>query len=230
MPAQIKILSAGAVKPGLTKVIDAFRRDNASDLRVTFATAPAILEQVNGGAAVDIVVAPQNVLDQLAKTGKIPAAGRVTLGRIGVGVLVRQDASLPRIADVNAFRDSLLSAESIVYNQASTGIYLETLFDRLGIEAEVRAKSTRYPDFAAVLDHVSKGKDREIGLGATTVIIENEKVGVKFAGPLPEEIQNYTAYAAAVTGGSEARELAQQFIRYLLSSAARSLLSGAGIQ
>jgi molybdate transport system substrate-binding protein len=230
MPAQIKILSAGAVKPGLTKVIDAFRRDNASDLRVTFATAPAILEQVNGGAAVDIVVAPQNVLDQLAKTGKIPAAGRVTLGRIGVGVLVRQDASLPRIADVNAFRDSLLSAESIVYNQASTGIYLETLFDRLGIEAEVRAKSTRYPDCAAVLDHVSKGKDREIGLGATTVIIENEKVGVKFAGPLPEEIQNYTAYAAAVTGGSEARELAQQFIRYLLSSAARSLLSGAGIQ
>jgi len=230
MPAQIKILSAGAVKPGLTKVIDAFRRDNASDVKVTFATAPAILEQVNGGAAVDIVVAPQNVLDQLAKTGKIPAAGRVTLGRIGVGVLVRQDASLPRIADVNAFRDSLLSAESIVYNQASTGIYLETLFDRLGIEAEVRAKSTRYPDFAAVLDHVSKGKDREIGLGATTVIIENEKVGVKFAGPLPEEIQNYTAYAAAVTGGSEARELAQQFIRYLLSSAARSLLSGAGIQ
>ena len=230
MPAQIKILSAGAVKPGLTKVIDAFRRDNASDLRVTFATAPAILEQVNGGAAVDIVVAPQNVLDQLAKTEKIPAAGRVTLGRIGVGVMVRQDASLPRIADVNAFRDSLLSAESIVYNQASTGIYLETLFDRLGIEAEVRAKSTRYPDFAAVLDHVSKGKDREIGLGATTVIIENEKVGVKFAGPLPEEIQNYTAYAAAVTGGSEARELAQQFIRYLLSSAARSLLSGAGIQ
>jgi len=230
MPAQIKILSAGAVKPGLTKVIDAFRRDNASDLRVTFATAPAILEQVNGGAAVDIVVAPQNVLDQLAKTGKIPAAGRVTLGRIGVGVLVRQDASLPRIADVNAFRDSLLSAESIVYNQASTGIYLETLFDRLGIEAEVRAKSTRYPDFAAVLDHVSKGKDREIGLGATTVIIENEKVGVKFAGPLPEEIQNYTAYAAAVTGGSEARELAQQFIRYLSSPAARSLLSGAGIQ
>jgi len=143
---------------------------------------------------------------------------------------VRQDASLPRIADVNAFRDSLLSAESIVYNQASTGIYLETLFDRLGIEAEVRAKSTRYPDFAAVLDHLSKGKDREIGLGATTVIIENEKVGVKFAGPLPEEIQNYTAYAAAVTGGSEARELAQQFIRYLSSPAARSLLSGAGIQ
>jgi molybdate transport system substrate-binding protein len=231
MPPQIKILSAGAVKPGLTKVIDAFRRDNPSDLKVTFATAPAILEQLDGrGEAVDIVVAPRNVLDQLAKTGKIPAAGRATLGKIGVGVMVREDASLPGIADVDAFRDSLLNAESIVYNQASTGIYLEMLFDRLGIYAEVRAKSTRYPDFAAVLDHVSKGKGREIGLGATTVIIENEKVGVKFAGPLPEEIQNYTAYAAAVTGGSEAGELAQQFIRYLSSSAARSLLSGAGIQ
>ena len=231
MPAQLKILSAGAVKPGLTKVMDAFRRDNPSDLKVTFATAPAILEQVNaGGEAVDMVVAPQNVLDQLAKTGKIPAAGRVTLGRIGVGVMVREDASLPGIADVDAFRDSLLNAESIVYNQASTGIYLETLFDRLGIYAEVRAKSTRYPDFAAVLDHVSKGKGREIGLGATTVIIENEKVGVKFVGPLPELIQNYTAYVAGATADSEAGGLAQQFIRYLSSPAARSLLSGAGIQ
>jgi len=107
---------------------------------------------------------------------------------------------------------------------------IKTELDRLGIEAEVRAKSTRYPDFAAVLDHVSKGKDREIGLGATTVIIENEKVGVKFAGPLPEKIQNYTAYVAGATADSEAGELARQFIRYLSSPAARSLLSGAGIQ
>ena len=112
--------------------------------------------------------------------------------------MVREGATLPQIATVDEFKDALLGAESLVYNQASTGTYLETLFDRLGIAAQLAAKTTRYPDFAAVLDHVSNGKGREVGLGATTVIIENDGKGVKFAGPLPEEIQNYTAYESAV--------------------------------
>lgn len=230
MPSEIKILSAGAVKPGLTKVIDAFRRDTGSDVKVFFATAPAILEQIIGGAAVDIVAAPKNALDELAKAGKVPATDRVTLGRIGVGVMVREGTSLPPISTVDEFKQSLLGAESIVYNQASTGIYLDALFDQLGIGAEVRAKSTRYPDFAAVLDHVNKGTGREIGLGATTVIIENSHKGVTFVGPLPAVVQNYTTYAAAMIPNSDSRKLAQQFLSYLFSSSAKSLLAAAGIQ
>ena len=143
---------------------------------------------------------------------------------------MRDGEPLPRIATTNDFKESLLSANSVVYNQASTGTYLETLFESLGIAASIRDKSTRYPDFAAVLDHISKGKISEIGFGATTVIIENESHGVKFAGPLPGEIQNYTVYAAAVSAGSNAKELAQQFMHYLASPGAKSLLAAAGIQ
>lgn len=226
----MKFLSAGAVKPGLTKVIDAFRRDTGSAAKVSFATAPAILEQITGGEAVDIVVAPQNVLDRLAKAGKLSAADRVTLGRIGVGVMVRDGAPLPPVTTVDEFKQALLGAESIVYNQASTGIYLETLFERLGIGAAVGAKSTRYPDFAAVLAHVSEGKGNEIGLGATTVIIENIDKGVTFAGPLPAVIQNYTTYVAGIIANSDSPEIARQFLAYLSSSSAKSLLSSAGIQ
>jgi len=227
----MKILSAGAVKPGLTKIIEAFQRDTGSAVKVSFATAPAILEWINGGGeAVDIVVAPQNILDQLAKAAKVATANCVTLGNIGVGVMVREGAPLPHITDVDKFRDSLLGAESIIYNRASTGIYLEALFDQLGIGAEVKAKSTRYPDFAVVLDHVRKGSGREIGLGATTVIIENRHTGVSFAGPLPSEIQNYTTYVAAITPHGNSEKLAPQFLSYLSSSSAKSLLSAAGIQ
>jgi ABC-type molybdate transport system substrate-binding protein len=47
---------------------------------------------------------------------------------------------------------------------------------------------------------------------------------------LPPEIQNYTAYAAAIVTGSDTKEATQQFIRYLSSPQARALLSAAGIQ
>jgi molybdate transport system substrate-binding protein len=230
MAIELKILSAGAVKPGLTKVIDAFQRDSRNTVQVSFATAPAIVKQIGESATADVVIAPPEVLEQLFNSGKCAARDTVTLGQIGVGVLVRSGESPPRIATVDAFKQSLLDAQSVVYNQASTGTYLETLFESLGIGAAIRAKSTRYPDFAAVLDHVSKGKGREIGLGATTVIIENESRGVKFAGPLPGEIQNYTSYVAALILESETKEVAQQFMAYLASPTAKALLTAAGIQ
>ena len=230
MAVELKILSAGAVKPGLTKVIDAFQRDSGNEIKVAFATAPAILKQIGDGEKVDVVIAPPGALEQLAKSGKYAARKAVTLGRIGVGVLVRNGESLPDISNVDGFKHALLHAQSIVYNQASTGTYLETLFESLGIGAAIRDKSTRYPDFAAVLDHVRKGKGREIGLGATTVIIENESRGVKFAGPLPGEIQNYTSYVASVIGEPDEKQAVQEFMSYLASPTAKALLTAAGIQ
>ncbi|MEK6600902.1 MAG: substrate-binding domain-containing protein, partial [Candidatus Binatota bacterium] len=58
MAAEIRVLSAGAVEPGMVKVIDAFRRATGHDVKVTFATAPAIGKRIGGGVAVDIVIAP----------------------------------------------------------------------------------------------------------------------------------------------------------------------------
>ncbi|HEY2987258.1 MAG TPA: substrate-binding domain-containing protein [Candidatus Binatia bacterium] len=227
MAAEIKVLSAGALEPGVAKAIDQFRRETGHDVNVAFATAPAIVKRLGGGETADVVIAPPAALDELGKIGQPVSGGRVMIGRIGIGVAVRDGAPAPKIATVDEFKQSLLSAESIVYNQASTGIYIESLFDRLGIAAQLRPKTTRYPDFAAVLEHVIKGKGKEIALGATTVIIEGQSRELKFAGPLPAEIQNYTSYAATVTADIAA---AHEFVRYLTSPAAKAALASAGIE
>src|SRR5687767_6465392 len=122
--AEIRVLSAGAVQPGMAKVIQTFRRETGHDLQVTFATAPVISKRIAGGDKIDVVVAPAAVLDELVRAGQASLQQRVTVGRIGVGVMVRDRERLPKIATVDEFKDSLLSADSVVYNQASTGIYL----------------------------------------------------------------------------------------------------------
>jgi molybdate transport system substrate-binding protein len=228
--AEVSLLSAGAVKPGLVKVIDTFQSASGHKVNLAFATAPAIVKRIDGGEPVDVVIAPEAVLNKLENSGKIAAAERITVGRIGVGVLVRAGALHPKISSVEELKQSLLSATSLVYNQASTGLYLETLFDRLGIGAELKAKSTIYPDFSGVLEHISQAKSTEIGFGATTVIIENQAKGVAFVGPLPAEIQNYTTYAAALNVDSTAKAPAQEFIGYLASSMSKSLFAAAGIE
>ena len=227
---EIKVLSAAAVAPGMMKVIDAFQRETGHDVKITFATAPAILKRIGSTEPLDAVVGPPAVLDEWVKAGKADPTHRVIVGRIGVGVMVRESAPLPKIATTNDFKQSLLSAQSVVYNQASTGIYLEKLFDRLGIGEQVKAKTTRYPDAAAVLGHIRKGNPNEIGLGATTVILEGESKGLKFVGPLPVEIQNYTTYAATVITDGAASATARAFLDYMTTVTARKIFARAGIE
>lgn len=227
---EINVLSAGAVQPGLVKVIDAFRKVSSHPVKITFATAPIILSRIGAADGLDAVIAPPAVLEEWIKAGKASVADCVTVGRIGVGVVVRDGTSQPKIATVDEFKQSLISAESLVYNQASTGIYLEKLFERLAIAEQLKTKTVRYPDAAAVLDHISKGKGCEIGLGATTVIIDGQNKGLKFVGALPAEIQNYTAYAATVVTAPTASDAAREFIRFLKEPVAKDALAAAGIQ
>jgi len=227
--AEINILSAGAVAPGLRKISAAFQRETTQHVNLTFATAPVIVERLRDSASIDIVIAPRAVLDDLARSGKISNLGRVLLGRIGAGVMVRVGVPQPPIHTVEKLKESLLDAASVVFNRASTGTYLENLFRRLGIDAELERKSVRYPDFAAVLDHISRGGNAEIGFGATTVIVENAQRGVAFVGALPAEIQNYTAYEAAVVQNGAANTAALQFRDYLESPPARSALAQSGM-
>jgi molybdate transport system substrate-binding protein len=222
----VKILSAGAVKPALSKIIDAFRRDHQIDTEVTFATAPALVQRIAKGEPVHVLIAPSAVLEELAKTGKCAAHGTALIGRIGVGVLVRAGTALPRISTVQDLKHSLLDADSVVYNRASTGAYLEKLFELLGIAPALQSKSKRYEDFSGVLDHVRRGDGKEIGFGATTVIVESRSQGVEFAGALPAEIQNYTSYVAATISRDEN---GGRFIRYLATPAAKAIVRDAGI-
>jgi len=226
MPGQLNILSAGAVSPGLVRVIDAFRRETGDDVIVSFATAPELRKRLASGESADMVIAPPELLDELTRSGRA-AAEHVMVGRIGVGVMVRDDAPLPGIATVEELKQSLLNSESIVFNQASTGLYIDSLFKRLGIAAQTEAKIIRCGDFTAVRDHISKGQSNAIGFGATTVIVASSDKGVKFAGPLPSEIQNYTAYAAAVT--ASAGNHAAAFLDYLATPAAKLILTSVGI-
>ena len=55
---EIKVLSAGAVEPGMVKVIDSFRRETRHDVKVTFATAPTILKRIGDANIADVVIAP----------------------------------------------------------------------------------------------------------------------------------------------------------------------------
>lgn len=228
--AELHVLSAGAVEPGLRPVLAAFEKASGHHVALSFASAPQIRERVNAGAAFDVVIAPSAVLDELESGAHIAAdrAQRVTIGRVGIGVAVRPGVPRPDISSSDAFKRALQEADSVVYNRASTGLYLETLLTkRLGLD--LQAKTTRYADGAQVMAHVLRGQGREVGLGATTEILLLREQGLQLVGPLPPELQNFTVYRAAATAAPAERDAAQALLKQLASPQAQASFVAAGI-
>ena len=226
--AEIKVLSAGAVEPGIRAAAAAYAKESGNEVKLTFNTAPEIKKRLESGAAFDVVIAPPAALDEFAGAGKI-AAERVALGRVGLGVAVRPGAEVPDISSSEALKRSLLAAESVVFNRASTGIYLENLLKKLGVYDTILPKITRYPDAGAVMEHLLKGKGKEIGFGPVTEILLHKDKGLKLVGPLPADIQNYTSYSAAPMSSAANAELARAFVRFLGGAQSKALFGAAGV-
>ncbi len=230
LAAEIKVFSAGAIEPGLVRAIEAFKRTSGDTVRVEFNTAPQLASRLAAGDVADVLIAPPAALDRQAKDGKVVAEGHVMVGRVGAGVVTRKDLPSPDVATTAAFKQTVLGADSIVYNTASTGLYLEKLFERLGVADAVKAKTTRYPNGERVMEHLIHGKGNEIGFGAITEIKLFEPKGLKLVGPLPAEVQNYTTYAAALMTGAPSPQAAKAFLAFLGSADAKQAFAAAGIE
>jgi molybdate transport system substrate-binding protein len=225
--AEIRVLSAGAIEPGLKAAAAAFEKQTGHVTTITFNTAPELRKRMEENPAFDVVIAPPAVIDEFAAASKL-AATRANVGRVGMGVTVRDGAPLPDISNTEALKRSVLDAESLVFNRASTGLYLEGLLKKMDVYPQVEGKTTRYPDGASVMEHVIKGKGREIGFGAMTEILLYQSKGLKLVGPVPAEVQNYTSYTAASLASSPQPALAQQFVTFL-SGPGKPLFVAAGV-
>jgi molybdate transport system substrate-binding protein len=226
--AEIAVLSAGAIEPGLKAAAAAFQKQTGHVARITFNTAPELRTRMDGNPAFDVVIAPPAVIGDFAAASKL-AETRANVGRVGMGVAVREGAPLPDISNADALRRSVLEADSLVFNRASTGLYLEGLLKKMDVYAQVEGKTTRYPDGAAVMEHVIKGKGREVGFGAMTEILLYKDKGLRFVGPVPAEVQNYTSYTAAPLASGKQQDLAQQFVSFLSGPVGKPLFVAAGV-
>jgi molybdate transport system substrate-binding protein len=243
--AELRMLSAGAVEPGLRPALAAWEKDSGNKVTVTFATAPQIRPTLDSGGNAsgaagvpaggefDLVIAPPAILDELAKSSAIDTdvSRRVPIGRVGIGVVVRPGAPLPDISSADALKRALLEADSVVFNRGSTGVFFETVLKRLNIEAQVLQKTTRYADGAAVMQAVLDGHGREIGFGAITEALLVRDKGLRLVGPLPGELQNYTTYTAAAIAprAGSVNEAARALLRHLDSAQSRAGFIAAGI-
>lgn len=228
---RLKVLSAGAVKYVATDFAPRFTRDTGDQVEFTFGTIGGVRKRLENGETADIVMGTAPAIAQMEQSGVLVAGSCTDLGRTLTGLCVRADAPMPDISTPDRFKQTLLKARSIAYTNpqagGTSGIFLVGLLERLGIAEAVSRKALLCINGDDVVDKVAAG-DAEIGSTFLSEIVPMK--AVKVVGPLPQPIQNATAYAAGIMTASGNREAAGRFIAMLTAPAQRQAWLSLGFE
>ena len=230
--AEIKVVSGSAVAPVMIELIARFEK--SSGHRVSFdsdGAIGAITARLLNGEAADVAIVSGAQIDQLERQGKVVAASRTDIAKVGVGVFVRQGASKPEIDSADAFRRAMLSAKSIGYNDPAAGapvsIYLIGLFERMDIAAVMQAKTTMFKQRTERFEAVARG-DVEIGFNQISEIIATPSVDL--VGPLPAPLQNYTQFSSGIVANGKEQDTGRAFVRFITAPASNAIWRAKGFE
>jgi molybdate transport system substrate-binding protein len=228
--ADITVLSAAAVQVPVTELAERFEQATGNHVRFEFSTAGGVENKVRGGAHPDLVINAAERLQALAAGGFVAPGAARSLGIVRMGVALRKGGKVPDLSSVDAFRASLLGAQSIAYGDpargATTGIHFAKVLERLGIQDAVKARSRLAANGLDVMKMVAAG-EAEIGVTQISEILHVK--GDTLVGPLPAELQLASDYAVAL-GSATPQAAAAQFAELLVSEEGRARFRHAGFE
>ena len=228
--ADINVIAAGAVRGVVGGMIDDYAKSSGHKFSFTVGPTGMLREAIASGKAADLIIASAPLMAELEKTGKIAAGSRVDIGRVGLGVVVRAGASVPDVSTPEAVKQALLKAATIAYSDPKLGAtsttHLMKIADEFGIKDEVVRKGVPTTGGNDSAEKVANGQ-AEI---AIVLISDIHAKDARVAGPLPDAIQLWTVYAAAIPASSKEPEHARAFVAALTGPAMRERWIKAGWQ
>lgn len=223
----LTVIISGGFSAAYRELLPAFERDTGIQVTTTsggsVGSGPnTIGNQIRRGVPADVIILAREGLSELVAEGKIVGGSDVDLAKSLIGVAVRAGAAKPDISTVDALRTTLLAARSVAVSTSTSGVYLTTtLFPQLGIGEAMAAKTSTRGAVA-----VSRG-EAELGLQQISEILPLPNV--TFVGPIPNDVQYVTTYAAAVVQGSAQVAAARRLIAFLSSPQAHAAIETSGM-
>ena len=140
--AELKVLAGGSLRSALTELGPQFERASGHKLTIHFDTTPNLIKLATSGDPFDLGVVPIDVFQDATAKARFISGPPAEFARVGYSVAVRAGAPKPDVSTLDAFKKTLLEAKSITFVPASAaGAYILKMFERLGIDAAMKAKT-----------------------------------------------------------------------------------------
>ena len=173
-----------------------------------------------------IIMAGPAIDDQI-KTGKVVAGSRVDIAKSGVAVGVPKGAPKPDISTTEALKETVLAAKSIGYSTGPSGVYIISLFEKLGVADQVKDKLKQTPTGVFVGTIIA---NREAEIGFQQVSELGNFPGVDYVGPLPADVQQTTVFSSGIIVGAKEVEAAKALVKFLTTPEAGAAFKKRGME
>ena len=226
-PESIRVLASNGVRAALQDLIPQWERAVGRPLNVEFNTSAATKRRIEANEPFDVTVLTTDVIETLAREGKLASTGRSQIGRIGVGVGVAAGAAKPNIQTADAIKQTLLAAKSLTWGEeGASRPAIDKMIGELGIADRVKTKVMLTKNVDESMELVrSRKADLVITLISEILPIKD----VQFVGPLPAKFQDYVTFATGISAGSKNTEAAQRTVQFLGGPAVAAILKTRGV-
>ena len=139
--ATLRVLCSNGMRAVVEELKPELERAAGQPLAVEFGTSAGVRQKIESGAPFDVAVLTVEVIDGLAKGGKVAPDSVAALGRSAVGVGVRAGAPLPDLKTADAVKKAFLDAKSVTWVGAGAArVPVDRMLQALGIADAVAAK------------------------------------------------------------------------------------------
>ncbi len=223
----VKVRTAGALKSGMAKSVDAFKAAHGWAFAPSFTHGPHIEDELaRQDCDADIVGLMDDAIAGGIARGWL-ASRRVPIGSIQIGVAIRDGAERPDISNMDLFTAALRGADTLIYTTAASGEYMAGVLTKMGFIRRFEDKTVRYSSGAEVNARLAAGKAKhEIAFGVATEFLSNPKV--VYLGPLPAEIQYPSPYEFAALAGRDSDDV-RLVLDFLATPQACEIFASTGI-
>jgi len=225
--AEIDVLSTQAAQEAYLELAAQFEKATGHKVRTDFTGTVNVQKRLAAGETFDLIIMAAPAIDEQIKLGRAVPGSRVDFAKSGTGVAVRKGAPRPDIATVDALRKTILSAKSIGYSTGPSGVYMLSVFERLGVADQVKGKLKQTPSGVFVGTLIASG-ETEIGFQQIPELVRFP--GLDYVGPLPGELQRMTVFSTGIHAGAKQAPAAKELARFLAAPAASGVIRKHGLE
>jgi aconitate Delta-isomerase len=223
----LTLFSADTIAAAMQNIVAGYENTDGLKLEVvgfSEASRQSTGAELAAASSADVVFSTRSTMDALVAQGRVDSASRVDFGKSFIALVVRAGAEKPDIGSESAFRQTLLSAQSVAYSNNASGLYLtHWLFPHLQMPAGFKSKLI---EGTSAGESVASGH-AQIGLQQMSEL--QSVSGVEIVGLIPDPFQQMKLYSAAIVKGSARSEQAGALLAFLNSKAGKEAISKGGL-
>ena len=227
--AELTVLSPGFVKfAGIDDLAAAYTKETGIKVTVKSTGMGAMMNTIKTGSpAADVVMLPQNLMDQLSAEKGVLAGSRQSLGRVQIVMIVPAGAPHPDISTTAKLATALHAARHVAYSSPWK--------DEKSAQAMIIHDILQRPEYVGTHEVLIMNGNGVKGIkdGADMALqleCETRDPAVSVVGPLPPQLHAWLDGDVAISSRSADPKAAADFVAYITRAAATPVWKANGLE